>query len=132
MSDGPIRIRYPHNGQVARLVPRDQLARDDEQRLRLYAIQSGGSPSVVIAQWREELAHRLALATKAVSTCDFDEVETSARRLRRIGLDLGFPTLAAAADNVLDSLIQADGAAIGATVARLQRLGVLALEDLST
>jgi len=115
---------------VAWLAPRDRLARDDEQRARHLGLQAAGTDVRTLAATREELAHRIATASRAASESAFDEVETCARRLRRIGLDLGFPTLAAAADNVLDCMTHADGAALGATVARLHRLGVLALQDI--
>lgn len=89
----------------------------------------GGRKGVSAA--REELAFRLSKVSLAAAASDFAEVQICARRVRRIALDAGFPTLAYAADNVLDCLNSFDGAALAATVARLHRLGNMALGDLS-
>ncbi len=131
MSDGADRLRYGRSGHIAWLVPGERLARDDDQRQRLMTLLGEGGPSMALARAREELAYRMARAAHAIADCDFDEVREAARQVRRIGLHLGFPALAQAADNVIDCLERADAAALSATVARLHRLGGMALDDLS-
>ena len=131
MSGGSAQSSGKGGGSVAWLVPRDRLPRDDEQ-LRLLVLAHGEAAfQRTLSEAREELAFRLATLNRAGQASDFDQVRISARRLRRVGTEMGFPTLTNAADNVLACLAHFDAAALGATLARLHRLGIMALSDLT-
>lgn len=130
MSEWSSHLSSGKRGRVAWLVPKDRLPRDEEQRQRI-ADQAGRHEAADVRAAREELAFRLSTVSLAAAACDFGEVQVCAHRLRRIGLAMGFPTLAHAADNVIDCLDSFDSAALGAVVARLHRLGVMALGVLS-
>jgi hypothetical protein len=122
----------PAKGRFARLVPRDVLRFDPEQRQR-YIVANGQEPAAdVTLRTRDELAHLLHTATIAHHSCGFEELSQSARRIRRLAVQAGLPDLARAGDHVLDCIVQCDSAALGATVARLHRLGLLALAELTT
>ena len=84
---------------------------------------------MITSRARDELGHLLHTATVAHHTCGFEELGESARRIRRLAVQAGLPDLARAADHVLDCIVQYDGAALGATVARLHRLGLMALAE---
>lgn len=115
---------------LARLVHHDELRFDPEQRDRHLAGESGDPPAVITARARDELAHLLHAATLAHNACGFDELTQSARRIRRLAVQAGLPDLARVADHVVDCIVQCDSAALGATAARLHRLGLLALQEM--
>lgn len=112
---------------LSRLVPRDELRLDIEQRNRHVQYHSADVPADVTARAREELAGLLHTATMAHNSHGIDELGMAARRVRRMAVQTGLPDLARAADHVLDCIVQSDSAALAATVARLHRLGLLAL-----
>ncbi len=115
--------------ELARLVPRDVLRLDADQRARHLMTFGGEASAEVMAHTREELGHRLHTATVAHNGSAKDELANAARRIRRLAVRAGFPDLARAADSVLDCIVQEDDAALGATVARMHRLGILVLRD---
>ena len=130
MSHLPPSRDLPQGTSFARLVPRDVLRFDAEQRGRFLSADNDEPASVVTARARDELGHLLHTATVAHHSCGFEELGQSARRIRRLAVQAGIPDLARVADHVLDCIVQYDSAALGATVARLHRLGLLALSDL--
>lgn len=117
----------PGGTTLARLVHREELRFDAEQRDRHMAYHTADLPADVTARTREELAGLLHTATMAHNVCGIDELGMASRRIRRMAVQGGLPDLARAADHVLDCIVQEDSAALGATVARLHRLGLLAL-----
>jgi len=116
---------------LAQLIHRDELRFDYEQRERHLAGENGAPAAVVTAQTRDELALVLNAARVAHVTCGFDALTASARRIRRLAVQCGLPGLARVADHVVDCVNQCDSAALGAVVARLHRLGALALDQMT-
>lgn len=125
-------VEVTHGASFARLVPKDVLRFDPDQRDRHLQSLSSEPPAEVTARTRDELAHLLHTASVAHHACGFDELSQSARRIKRLAVQAGMPDLARAADHVLDCIVQTDSAALGATSARLHRLGLLALAELGS
>ena len=128
----PIPPRESTTGtSFARLVPRDILRFDAEQRDRFLSDEGLEFLAEATLRARDELAHLLHTATVAHHACGFDELGQSARRIRRLSVRAGLPDLARAADHVIVCIVKYDSAALGATVARLHRLGLMALAELA-
>lgn len=124
-------LDYKAGASFSRLVPRDVLRFDVAQRDRFLSADSLEPPADVTSRARDELAHLLHTATVAHHACGFDELSQSARRIRRLSVQAGLPDLARSADHVIDCIVKYDSAALGATVARLHRLGLMALAELA-
>jgi len=106
---------------IARLTHREGLDPDTD------AVAGPGRGGAAI---REEIAHRLAALSLAYGTCVIADTAMAARGLRRLGSENGLRDLTRAAQNAVDCCGRTDAAALGATVARLERLGRLTLARL--
>lgn len=106
---------------VARLVPRDVLP-DRGTPVPDPALCRGA---------RKEVAHLLTELARSYATCDMDRIADAAGRLGEAGGVVGMHDLTRAAGHVAACAGRTDAAALGATVARLIRLGRLAIRRLA-
>jgi hypothetical protein len=114
---------------VSRLVPKTDLRLDFEALARLHAALGPKLAGATLAQAHAELAHQVQAVSMAHADCDLQAMTGAVRRIRRLAVDVGLPEMRRAADHVLDCLGQSDATALAATVARLVRLGDLALSQ---
>ncbi len=113
---------------LIRLTPRDRLRQDEGQRERHLRTMEDDAWSKEQQRIHEETAFRLTAVKQAYDRFDFPDLEAAARRLRKLGVQSGLPDVARAADHILDAMAQRDTVALGATVARMLRLGQMALD----
>lgn len=121
----------PGRADLLQLVPREALRLDPEQRARQMAARAGEAPGEIAAETVEAIGHALRLVASSYRLGQFEDLARVARRLRKLGVESGLPDMARAADNVLQTTQGEDAAAIAATVARLKRLGFLALDEMA-
>lgn len=114
---------------VSRLEPVEPAALDLEVVARLHAMLGAKATGDMLSIARDDLAHRLQMVATAHADCAFDALGVSARRIRRLSVEVGLPGLRRAADHVVDCLLQEDPTALAATVARLARVGDAALKQ---
>ena len=84
-----------------------------------------------IAAAEDDLEFRLGALCAAHGAADLDAMALSARRIRHLAMQIGLLDLRRAADNVLDCRTRGDATALAAVVARLDRLGRVALAQVS-
>lgn len=84
-----------------------------------------------IAAAEDDLEFRLGALRAAHANVDLDGLALSARRIRHLAMQIGHLDLRRAADNVLECRSQGDATALAAVVARLDRLGRLALDQVA-
>jgi len=113
--------------RIARLIPGDVLRVDAEPLLRLRAIEGPQVAADRVARAREELAYRLARVAVHHRACAFDDLSADLRAISTAALPIGLTDLCMVAGHVLDCTARGDAAGLGATLARLIRLGEQAL-----
>lgn len=111
---------------VVELNAAKRLALDSEAVARSCVSQTMHSPRELAAT-EDDLEYRLGAISTAHAVADLDALALSARRIRHLAMQIGLLELRRAADNVLDCRTQGDATALAAVVARLDRLGRLAL-----
>lgn len=114
---------------VSRLVPKTDLRLDFEALARLHAALGPKLAGATLVRAHDELAHQVQAVCIAHACCDLEGMASAVRRMRRLSLDVGLPEMRRAADHVLDCLAQPDATALAATVARLVRIGELAVSE---
>lgn len=91
-----------------------------------HALADGGRPGAMTAA-QDDLDHRLGMIVRAHADCDIDGIILSARRIRHLALQLGFLELRRATDNAINCCREGDATALAAVIARIDRLGAMAL-----
>ncbi len=84
---------------------------------------------VIICGVLEDIATRLDLLQSELAQSGFDKMIQPARRIGQIGDQIGLTEVSIAARHVATCLEQADGVALEATVARLERAFDIAVSD---
>ena len=121
----PMAVR---DNRIALLIPGDVLRVDAEPLLRLRAVDGPQAASERIAQAREELAYRLSRVDLHHRAGAFDDLVIDLRAIAQAAMPIGLTDLGLVAAHVQDCATRGDAAALGATLARLGRLGAQALD----
>ena len=75
----------------------------------------------VVCRMLEDIALRLDMMQRGLAARDFSKIDKPAKRVAIVAKQLGLVEVAVTADHVRTCLTQADGVAIEATMARLER-----------
>jgi len=113
--------------RIARLIPPDVLRVDAEPLLRMRAVEGAQVAADRIARAREELAYRLARVGVHHRACAFDDLAADLRAIAVLAQPIGLTDLCLVTGHVMDCAARGDAAGMGATLARLGRLGEQAL-----
>ncbi len=120
-------VRATTLGNVTRLYHCEDVKLDFD-RLRILSAELGEAGAErVIGRAMEEIAVRLTRIENAYSECDIARVSKGARSLIAIADQTGLSAVANIAADVTRVCSQDDGAALGACVARLIRVGEMSL-----
>jgi hypothetical protein len=114
--------------RITRLRHDDVLRVDAEPLLRLRAAEGPVAAGERVTVAREVIAYRRAQLTLLHRTCAFERLAREVRAIADVALPIGLTDLAIVSDHVLDCLGRSDPAALGATLARLDRLCGQALD----
>ncbi len=123
--------------QIAMLVFEEKVRLESDRLAELYAQLGETGAQDVVCRAMEELAVRLARIDEAFRTGKLSALRKGAKGLIGITEQVGMQRLADVARDVCNCVEQADSVALGATMARLQRVGdrsltaVWDLQDLS-
>lgn len=102
----------------------EEPVRLDRDQLELLYVQLGTSGADhLVTHALEELAVSLARVRKQYRRGRIDELRVSMRTLKALARQVGMTLLARVAQDVLDLTERDDAAALGATIARLARIG---------
>lgn len=112
---------------VTMLVHGDVLRVDAEPLIRLRAVEGAQATADRVARAREELAYRLARVGVHHRSAAFDDMAGDLRAIIHVAQPIGLTDLCLVAGHVLDCTRRQDAAGLGATLARLGRLGEQAL-----
>jgi hypothetical protein len=115
---------------VAYLAPRDTLRFDPDPLARLYAEAGPDRAEDIVCRVLEEISYRLRGINAAHLGCEFDRLGREARGIAAVAKTIGLIDLAAAATHVHDCSKRVDATALGATVARLLRIGGRSLTEI--
>jgi hypothetical protein len=110
------------------LRPADVLRVDAEPLLQLRAAEGPVAAGERVTVAREVIAYRRAQLTALHRTCAFARLQREVQAIAAVAAPIGLTDLCRVADHVLDCLSRQDTAALGATLARLDRLCGQALD----
>ena len=113
-----------------RLVHHEGLRIDSDPLLRLQSNLGPQAAALYIREAREELIDLLRLVRSAHESSSFNQLAFRCLRVGSLGLQLGFPGIRDAAANASDAAETGEPAAAAATVHRLLRLGLRAVEEM--
>ena len=94
---------------------------DPEPLQRLFAAKEFHVAEEVVCRMLEDIALRLDMLQRGLASTTFEQMHRPARRIGFVARELGLTEVVAAAEHVRTCLDQADGVAVGATMARLER-----------
>lgn len=119
----------PLHCNVVTIEPRESVRVDHEPLTRLYAALGAEGAEEVIMRAIEDISHRLSRIEADHHACAFDRLERGTRMVAAVSAPIGLGDLSRIAAHVADCIARSDAAALGATVARLIRLGRGAMLD---
>lgn len=117
--------------QVIAMVPIDWFRLDPAPLARLYADTGPEGAEDAVCRALEEISHRLRLVARAHRTGDTARLGTEAEGIVRAARAIGLIDLAASAEHAAGCARGRDGAALGATVGRLLRVGGRSLTEVA-
>lgn len=94
---------------------------DPEPLHRLFAAKEFHVAEEVVCRMLEDIALRLDMLQRGLASTTFEQMHRPARRIGFVARELGLTEVVAAAEHVRTCLDQADGVAVKATMARLER-----------
>lgn len=94
---------------------------DPEPLRRLFAAKDFHVAEEVVCRMLEDIALRLDMLQRGLASTTFEQMHRPARRIGFVARELGLTEVVAAAEHVRTCLDQADGIAVKATMARLER-----------
>lgn len=109
------------------LRPNESVRLDAERLSGLYRQLGEAGASDVVCRAMEELATRLSIVSAAFRRGEMDVVHKGARGLVAIADQVGMTSLAQVSADVRDCAASQDEVALGATLARLERIGARSL-----
>ncbi|MFQ1699356.1 hypothetical protein ACJ5NV_02060 [Loktanella agnita] len=107
----------------------DQLHFDPTPLCRLFAEKDSVEAEEQLCRILEDIAMRLDMLQQNMSRCTFDRMLKPARRIGTIADQIGLTEVAISAGHVVACLKQADGIALAATMARLERAFDVAVSE---
>lgn len=87
----------------------------------IFAMKGQAGAEELICRVLEDIAHRLDALQGAMTAHAFDQIATPARRIEQVANQIGLTDVSEAAGHVAIAAGQADGVALSATMARLER-----------
>lgn len=115
---------------VVVLTCRHQIQFDPAPLMRLFAERNPAEAEDFLSHMLEEIALRLDLMQQGLAVCDFRQMRRPARRIGDIAMQIGLTEVAIAAVHVRCCLMQEDGVALEATMARLERAFDVAVSEI--
>ena len=109
--------------QVLKIRPNENVRVDHDRLGALYAELGEAAAEDVVCRAMEELALRLSHCSRLHSDDQWEELRKCTRSLIAIADQIGMLVLARVAGDVIETLDARDVPAIGATLARLLRIG---------
>jgi len=107
----------------------DAVNLDPEPIYQIFAVKGEALAEAMICRVLEDIAHKLDALQNANRSHSFDEIVQPARRIASIGAQIGLLDVQQAAQHVATSAHQADGVALSATLARLERAFDVAVSE---
>ena len=111
----------PKSASVAVLRCNDHFAMNPDPLARLFSDMPAAEAEDIVCRVLEDIAQRLDVLHDLRLSGAFADVQTPARRVAAISLQIGLTTVATAAEHVACAASLRNGVALGATVARLER-----------
>ena len=102
-----------HCRQVAQL--------DPDPVDHIFSVKGQAAAEEIICRVLEDIAYRLDALQVAMAAHKFEEIATPARRIVQVAGQIGLTDVSLAAGHVALAAMQADGVALSATMARLER-----------
>lgn len=102
---------------------------DPAPLLQLFADKELCDAEEIVSRILEEIAVLLDVVQRGLVTCDFKQMRRPARRIGEMATQIGLTEVAIAAVHVRSCLMQEDGVALEATVARLERAFDVAVSE---
>lgn len=113
----PIRPQVP----VSVLQCRQTANLDPSPVDHIFAVKGQTEAEELICRVLEDIAHRLDALQLAKGDHAFDEIAKPARRITQVAAQIGLTDVSRTAAHVATAAKQADGVALSATLARLER-----------
>ena len=118
-------------GEPVALPFRDGLRVDPEPILRLHTCLGDEDAAAYLRQARQEMNELMAVIDLHFQSGAFHRLPVRSHRIGALALQLGFREIVEAAHNVCACAEIGDSTDTAATVARLLRLGALAVEEMA-
>lgn len=96
---------------------------------QLFAAKETAEAEALICRTLEDIARRLDALQQGLFACDFSVMIRPARRINLVADQIGLTEVSVAARHVATCLLQNDGVALQATIARLERGFDMAVND---
>ena len=109
--------------QVELLAPKERIVLDHARLQSLFDDLGDGAAEDVVCRTMEELAVRLSYAERLCRSGQYEEMHKVVRSLIAISEQVGLTLLARVAGDVCACINTSDRVALGATLARLVRIG---------
>jgi len=120
----------PQPAIIVQLRPRDVLRIDPEPLVRLHSALGAQGAEDMICRALEDIAHRLTRIEADHRACAFDRLGRGAKAIGAVAAQVGLRDLGSVAAHVSECCGCNDAAALGATVARLMRMGSRAMAEM--
>lgn len=98
-----------------------QMQFDPEPLKQLFAIKDLRVAEEAVCRMLEDMALRLDMLQRGLAASDFHDMQKPARRIAFVAQELGLLEVATTATHVGNCIRQADGVAVEAVMARLER-----------
>jgi len=115
---------------IAQLRPRDVVRIDPDPLIRLHSALGAQGAEDMIGRALEDISHRLTRIEADHRACAFDRLGRGAKAIGAVAAQVGLRDLGAVATHVVECCGHNDAAALGATVARLMRMGTRAMAEM--
>ncbi len=120
----------PLSASIAYLSLRDVMRIDPEPLAQLHAALGAQGAEDVVCRALEDISHRLRRLVEDHAQGAPDKVARGARSIAAVAAQIGLRDLSVVAGHVLDCNGRDDPAALGATLARLFRVGKRAVNEI--
>lgn len=115
---------------IVPLRPRDVLRIDPDPLIRLHSALGAQGAEDMICRALEDISHRLTRIEADHRACAFDRLGRGAKAIGAVAAQVGLHDLGAVAAHVAECCGRNDAVALGATVARLLRMGTRAMTEM--
>ena len=119
-----------HSPGIVMLQCPDRVHFDPEPLRRLFSEKELHLAEEVVCRMLEDIALRLDLLQSGLAAADFAHLQKPVKRIALVARELGLVEVAIAAEHVGTCLARADGVAVEAVIARLERGFDVAVSDI--